>query len=327
MQAFVTGSTGLLGSNLVQQLVEAGWQVKVLVRSGAKARKVFGNLPVTYVEGDMLNVSAFAHEMRGCDVLFHAAAYFREYFQPGDHWQMLETINVKGTVQILEAAERMGVQKAIYVSSSTVIGAKHDGTQADESTPPDTVITNLYRKSKVLAEAAVADFLKTHHLPVVLVLPTWMWGPRDNAPTNSGRLVQDFLKQQVPAIIPGGAMIVDARDTAQAMITAVERGKSGERYIIGGCYYTLDAVIKLLAKVSDLPAPRRRLPYPLALTFAWFSELQARLLHREALVTPEALRVLQDRTVLSSAKAMRELGATFRPLEVTLRDEVAWYRA
>ena len=327
MQAFVTGSTGLLGSNLVQQLVEKGWQVKALVRSSAKAKGLFGDLPVTLVEGDMLNIDQFAEELRGADVLFHAAAYFREYYQPGDHWQMLETINVKGTIKLLEAAERMGVHKAIYVSSTTVIGAKTDGTQADESTPPDRFTTNLYRKSKILAEAAIADFLKTHQLPVVSILPAWMWGPRDVAPTNAGRLVQNFLKRSIPAILPGGGMIVDARDVAEAMIAAVERGSSGERYIVGGNYYTLETVFRLLEKASGIAAPTRRLPYPLAFTFAWFSELLARLRNREALVTLEGLRVLQDRTPVSSAKAIRELGTSFRPLETTLRDEVAWYRA
>ncbi|MCA9905023.1 MAG: SDR family oxidoreductase [Anaerolineae bacterium] len=327
MKAFVTGGTGLLGSNLVCQLVEQGWEVTVLVRSPKKAQRLFRDLDVTYVEGDMLDVAGFASHLRGIDVLFHAAAYFREYYQPGDHWQMLEAINIRGTIQLLEAAEAAGVGKVIYVSSSTVIGPTADGTPSDETTPPNAhAFHNLYRKSKVLAEQAIATFQKTHTLPVVLILPTWMFGPRDVAPTNSGRMIQNFLDGGIPALLPGGTMIVDARDVAQAMIAAVEKGNSGERYIIGGAYASLETVASILSKISGQPMPRLSLPYPLALAFAWVSETLARLSRSEALVTVEALRTLQDRDLISSAKAMRELGAAFRPLETTLRDEIAWYR-
>ena len=138
---------------------------------------MLGNLPgVTLIEGDMQDIPAFADQMRGSEVMFHVAAYFREYYRPGDHWPTLEAINVKGTIKLLEAAEQVGVKKAIYVSSSGVIGAPNDGRAfSDEANPPDAFATsNLYFRSKVLAEQAVAEFLKTYRLPVVLILPTWM---------------------------------------------------------------------------------------------------------------------------------------------------------
>ena len=332
MQAFVTGSTGLLGSNLVRGLIDAGWTVKALVRSAKKARDVFSDLnagdALTFIEGDMQNIPAFTAQLQGCDALFHVAAYFREYYQPGNHWDLLESINVTGTVRLLEAAERAGVRKAIYVSSSGVIGAPINGRMADESTQPDaTVMQNLYFKSKVLAEQAVAEFLKTHTLPVVLILPTWMYGPGDSAPTTSGRLVQDFLRKGLPTRVPGGSMVVDARDVAQAMIAAVECGKSGERYLIGGRATPLDTILQTLEAVSGIAAPTMRIPYRAAVAFAWVSERRARMTNTETLVSLEGIRTLHRLTEISSAKAQRELNITFRPLTETLRDEVNWYRA
>ena len=137
MKAFVTGSTGLLGNNLIRVLLENGHEVKALVRSKEKAIKQFSDLPIEYVVGDMEKVDDFADELKGCDVLFHTAAYFREYYEKSkEHWQILENINIKGSIKILENAEKAGVQTAIYVSSSGTIGMKPDGSSGDENTPP-----------------------------------------------------------------------------------------------------------------------------------------------------------------------------------------------
>ncbi len=169
MKAFVTGSTGLLGNNLVRLLVEKGHYVKALVRSKDKALKQFGDLPVEYVVGDMENVAGFAAEMKDCDILFHTAAYFREYYEKSrDHWKILENINVKGSLKILETAEKQGVAKAIYVSSSGTIGMKADGSPGDENTPPSPYTeNNLYFKSKVLADKAVTEFAQNSKMTVV----------------------------------------------------------------------------------------------------------------------------------------------------------------
>lgn len=329
MKAFVTGSTGLLGSNLVTALLAAGYEVKALVRSRSKGEKLFGKTAgVSLVIGDMEQIADFAPEMKGCDVLFHTAAYFREYYGSGNHWPTLEKINIRGTVRLLELAEAAGIKKAIYVSSSGVIGMPKSGTIADETVPPDEyVYSNLYFKSKVLAERAVDDFLKTHQLPVVFILPTWMYGPGDGAPTTAGQLVQDFMARKLAAIPPGGNMIVDARDVANAMVAAVACGRGGERYIVGGSGYTMNDLCVALEKVSGVRKPGMRLSPGVFLAFARFSEAMARLRGSETLVTVEGARSLLHHVPLTSAKAIQELGATFRPLEETLRDEVAWYRA
>lgn len=328
MKAFVTGSTGLLGSNLVSLLLAQGFEVKALARSEEKARRILTDPRIEIVIGDMEDVAGFAKALAGCDVLFHTAAYFREYFNVGEHWKLLEKINVHGTIQLLEAAEKAGVKKAIYVSSSGVIGNNPDGRPGDETTPPGKIsYQNLYFKSKVLAEEAVARFLKTHALPVVLILPTVMLGPQDAGPTGGGRVVVGILNRQFPIVLPGGFDFVDARDVAQAMINAVEQGKSGERYLITHGYHTFQELAAAIEKASGIPVPRRVAPYPMMMMIARLSEMQAKLTGRDAQLTTSAVDSFVAFTPVTAAKAKRELGVTFRPFEESIRDEVNWFIA
>jgi dihydroflavonol-4-reductase len=327
MKAFVTGATGLLGNNLVRLLVQQGYEVTALVRSREKAQKLLGDVKnIEFVQGDMENVPGFADALQGCDVLFHTAAYFREYYQPGNHWPKLEKINVKGTIELLEAADKHGVKKAIHVSSGGVIG-ESNGTANEDTTASGLALENLYFRSKVETEKAIANFLKTHTMPVVMILPGWMYGPGDAAPTSAGQLVQDFLNRKLPGVIQGYAGIADARDVASAMIQAIEKGKSGERYLVAGQLYTLLEVMKTLEKVSGVPSPRLYIPTPVALIIAWLSETYARLTGGSTLITVNGVRTIAKRHEVSSEKAVRELGAKFRPLEDTLRDTVNWYKS
>lgn len=326
MRAFVTGSTGLLGSNLVQILVSEGHQVKALVRTPEKARKLFQGLDVEFAQGDMQDVAGFAAHLRGCDVLFHTAAYFREYFDLGDHWQQLYNINVASTIRLLEAAEAHGVSKTIYVSSGGVIGANPAGGPSDESIGPDhAVMGNLYFKSKVAAEEAVAEFLRSHPHPVVLILPGAIFGPQDSAPTAAGQFVLDVLHGRLPAIPPGGFSTVDTRDVARAMIDAVEKGKSGERYIISDRFYPMSQILALIGEAGGVPVPRMKLPFTAGLWYARFSEFGARLTGSKPQATVQAIRTMHDGRDLLADKARRELGLTLRPLRQTIRDMVDWY--
>ncbi|MEZ5427866.1 MAG: SDR family oxidoreductase [Pyrinomonadaceae bacterium] len=328
MKAFVTGATGLLGNNLVRALVERGFEVKALVRSEKKAEKLFGRIPVEFVVGDMEEVAGFAAGMKDCDVLFHTAAYFREYYESGaDHWAKLENINIKGSVRILEEAEKQGVKKAIYVSSSGTIGLKPDGSPGDEDTPPSPFAgENLYFKSKVLADRAVADFAGKSSMPVVQILPGWMFGLGDAAPTSSGQIVLDFLNGKLPGTFDGGTSTVDAADVAEAMIEAVEKGRAGEKYIVGGEFYTIEEIVGNLAEVSGLPPLKLKIPGPFILAFAGLAELFSRLTGRPALISKPGIKTMRARLAVDSGKAKRELGAKFRPLAETLKAEINWYR-
>jgi dihydroflavonol-4-reductase len=179
----------------------------------------------------------------------------------------------------------------------------------------------------VLGEQAITQFLETHTLDVVLILPGWIVGLGDGAPTTSGQIVLDLLDRKLPAIPPGGSAIVDVRDVAQAMVNAVTRGRRGERYIVSGRYASLADVAQTVERVAGVPAPKVRLPFVVALTCAWVAQTYAQLTGTPTVVTVNGIRSMHDHIDLWSAKAERELGATFRPLENTLRDEVAWFRA
>lgn len=328
MQAFVTGSTGLLGSNLVRELVDQGHTVKALVRSVEKAKHLLGDVPqVQFIQGDLQNIAAFAPHLRGCDLLFHTAAYFREYYQPGNHWQTLQRLNVEATIELLEAAEKAGMRKAIYVSSSGCIGNNSDGSPGSEATPPGPLTySNLYFKSKLMAEAAVAHFLQRSPLPVVLICPGAMFGPQDAAPTDLGQLVLDYLHRKIPGLLSGGVSAVDARDVAKAMVAAVERGRSGDRYLVAGRFYPMADLMARLESVSGVPAPKLPVPGFAMRLLALFSTWTARLTGRKPDIPIEGVKVILAALAYDSTKAQRELGVQFRPLEATLRDQVAWYR-
>jgi dihydroflavonol-4-reductase len=327
MRVFVTGGTGLLGSNLVQLLAQAGHQITALVRSPERAARQLGP-EVQLVQGDMADVAAFAPALAGHELLFHTAAFFREYFQPGDHWAMLQRVNIDGTMALLRAAETHGVRKVVYASSSGVLGKGRNGTPADESTPPDALVhSNLYFRSKLLAEEAIATFLQTSRLPVTLILPGWMFGPGDWAPTSSGQIVLDFINRRLPLGLPGGGSPVDARDVAAAMLAAVERGRSGERYIVGGDQFiSFRAIFAMLEALSGVPGPRLYAPYPVALAYGFGSELIGRITGKPVLASVAGVQTLREARPTTSAKAMRELGASFRPFRDTLRDEIAWFQ-
>ncbi len=327
MRAFVTGATGLLGGNLVETLIADGHSVTALVRSKAKAGHLAA-LGVSLVEGDMERVAGFAPALAGHDVLFHAAAYFREYYQPGvDHWAKLKAINIDGTLELLRAAEAHGLSRVVHTSSSGVYGKRPNGLPADESTPPDAqVYANLYFRSKLEGDQAIDAFLRTSKLPVVLIQPGWMFGPGDRAPTSSGQLLLDYLNRRLPVSFPGYGAPTDARDVARAMANAAERGRSGERYIVGGDEpLPFPQLFAMLEELSGVPAPRISVPYGVVLAVAHVSEAASRITGKPASMPVEGIKTLREPHPLSSAKAVRELGATFRPFKETLRDELAWY--
>jgi len=209
-----------------------------------------------------------------------------------------------------------------------VVGPGPNGEPGDENSPPaPETQTNLYFKSKLLLQREVVLFARQHsEMRTMLVLPGWMYGPYDAAPTGSGKLVLDFLARKLPGIINGGTCIVDARDVAQAMIHMVERGENGARYIVAGRYHSLEDIMKTLEAVSGVPAPTRHIPWPIILTFARLAEWKSRFTGRAPTVSLQGVRIMHAKHQVRSDKAIRELGTTFRPLTETLRDEVEWYR-
>jgi dihydroflavonol-4-reductase len=323
----VTGATGLLGSNLVRALVAEGVAVRALVRSPEKAARQLAGLPVEIIQGDMMEVEAFAPALVGCDAVFHTAAYFREYYQPGEHADALTRINVEGTLRLLHAADEASVGAFVHVSSSGAVGMTADGQPGDEETPAGPeLLKNGYFKSKVEGDARIRAFAPRSGMRVIEVLPGFMWGPGDAAPTAAGQLTRDFLARKVPAIPDGGTNVVDARDVASAMVRSARQAVHGARYLVAGEFRTLESVLSALEDASGVKGPRFKPPYFLLLMFAFFEELRVRLFGGPLLVSVAAIRLMHQRHTVSSARAVRELGVRFRPFEETARDVVAWTR-
>lgn len=327
MKAFVTGSTGLLGNNLVRALEARGSTVVGLARSPDKARRLLGGTAARVVAGDMERIAAFAPELDGCDVVFHTAAYFREYYGPGDHADALRRINIDATLALMGEADRRGVKRFVHVSSSGAIGMHADGRPGDEQTPPSAEqLENLYFRSKHEGDQAIRGFSPAHGLEVIEILPGWMFGPGDAGPTGAGQLTLDVIGRRIPVTMAGGMCVVDARDVADAMVTAAGRGRHGDRFIVGGEFRTMVDVIGALAAAGGVPGPAFTMPVPVALAAAHLSELVARVTKKTPLLPLDGVRIAVKGQKVSSERAVRELGASFRPFDRTARDVVAWYR-
>jgi dihydroflavonol-4-reductase len=326
MKALITGSTGMLGHNLAVELLAQGWEVRALVRSKQKAQKLLAGLQLEVIEGDMENVAGFAPALAGVDAVFHTAAYFREYFTPGEHWATLKRINIDATLQLLEAAEKAGVATFIHTSSSGVIGASQG--LGDENTPPDqAVMQNLYFRSKVEGDAAIANWLHLERrIKVVSILPGWMFAPRDAAPTNAGKLVLDVMNGKIPGVMAAGASIADARDVATAMIAAVQKGRHGEKYIVAGRLGMFEQIFAAIEKASGVKAPTFQMPNWLVLGLAWLDTSISSLRKTAPTMPLDGIKTLLSQHEISSKKAEQELGATFRPLTQTIADTVQWYK-
>ena len=328
--AFVTGATGLLGNNLVRELVSQGVAVKALVRSQEKAARQFGNLSgIELVIGDMANVNAFSAALQGCDVIFHTAAFFRDNYKGGSHWEMLKLINIDGTLALIEHAYMAGIRHFVQTSSIVVLNGE-PGSLIDETKLRDLANADDYYRSKILADHAVLSFLEKYpEMHASFVLPGWMWGPGDIGPTSAGQVVLDTVLGKLPALVPGSFSVVDARDVALAQIAAAERGRSGERYLAAGRHMTMRELIPMIGRVAGVATPKRMLPLPMLFAFAGLQEIYSRLTGKPILLSIATVRLMvneADRTHFNHTKSEHELGLKFRPIDDTLQEVISWYR-
>jgi dihydroflavonol-4-reductase len=324
MKTFITGGTGFVGSAVIRKLLAEGHAIRALVRPGTNTRMLDG-LPIECVSGDLSSVSALQEAMTGCEWVFHVAALYAYW---GYTWDEFYQSNVEGTRRVLETAAKTNVKRIIHTSSIAALGIPRDGTPGTEDTPV-TIKDMLsdYKRSKFLAEEVVREFV-AKGLPVVTVNPAAPVGLGDHKPTQTGKMIVDFLNDKMPAYVDTGLTIVDVDDVANGHLLAMEKGKIGERYILGGENLSLKQVLDLLAEVSGLPKVRARIPRAIALVWAYLDTGLARLnsIHIPA-ATPAAVRVSSKKEYFSSAKAMRELGYTYIPASDALRKAVEWYRA
>lgn len=323
MRAFLTGGTGFVGGALVRRLLSEGFEVVALARPGADLRQLEG-LPVRRVEGGLADREALARAMDGCEWVFHVAGLYAFW---GYTWQDFVHANVEGTRNVMAAAFQTGARRVVHTSSIAVLAPPRQGDTADEETPTRFEdLVGHYKRSKFLGEGVVHMFA-ARGLPAVIVNPSAPIGRGDWKPTATGRVIVDYLNGRMPAYVQTRQNMVDVDDVAAGHLLAAQKGKIGQRYILGGENLTLKQFLDLLSDVSGLPPVRVRIPYALALAWAYVDSTLGRL--RKGYVpraTPEAVRVGRVHSYYDSSKAKRELGYAPGPLRAAVEKAVGWYR-
>lgn len=322
MKVLLTGGTGFIGGHLLRVLLDSGAEVRCLLRSTSPRRNLEG-ATVETVEGDLRDADSLRRAVRGCAVVYHCAADYR--FFSRDPRELYES-NVEGTRNALQAAFAEGVDRVVYTSSVGALGLNKDGSPADETTPVglDDMVGH-YKRSKFLAER-VAEQWAAKGLPVVIVNPSAPVGDGDLKPTATGKMILDFLNRKVPAFVDTGLNLVDVRDVAQGHRLAAEKGRVGEKYILGNQDMTLEQIFRTLSRITGLPAPRIKLPHWLPLAVAAMDTGISRALRRTPKVPLEAVRLARYRMFFDPGKAVRELGLPQTPIPEALARAVTWYR-
>ena len=324
MLALVTGATGFLGSHVARALADQGAQLRLLVRPTSNLKNLSG-LNAETATGDLRDPASLEKAMSGCDTVFHVAADYRLWVR--DPQEMYRS-NVEGTRAILEAARKNGVRRVVYTSSVATMGFTRNGHPADEDSPVALAdMIGHYKRSKFMAEQVALQAGRSG-MNVVTVNPTTPVGENDIKPTPTGRIIVDFLKRKFPAYVETGLNLVDVAECARGHIAALEKGKTGERYILGGEDLTLKQILDKLGAISGLPSPSVKLPYAFAFAAAVVDEnVSGRILGREPRATIDTVRMGRKKMFASSAKAERELGWKLVPAENALRRAVDWFRS
>jgi len=323
MLAFLTGATGFVGSHVASALAEQGADLRLLVRQNSNLKNI-QDLKADLFTGDLRDPASLAKGISGCDAIFHVAADYRLWVRdPNEMYRA----NVEGTRAILAAARKNNVRRVVYTSSVATMGFTQNGTPADENSP--VAIEDMigpYKRSKFMAEQVAMEAAHSG-LDVVIVNPSTPVGERDIKPTPSGRIVVDFLKKRFPAYVDTGLNLVAVKECARGHIAALEKGRAGERYILGGENLTLKQILDKLAAITGLPSPTIRVPYIVALATGVVDELvTGRILGREPRATIDAVRMGHKKMFVSSAKAERELGWKVVPVDGALIRAVQWFR-
>ena len=321
MKVLITGATGFIGGNLARELWRRGDDVRALVRPGGN-RLTIEDTGIVLVEGDILDRDSVDRAVQGCEAVFHVAAAYT--FWSRDPAGVART-NVEGTLNVLEAARQAGVSRTVYTSTVGTVGLPKDGL-GDEGTPLDpSSLHGHYKKSKHRAEQE-ALALAAAGMPLVVVNPTAPVGPWDVKPTPTGKMVLDFLRRKIPAYLKTGMNLVDVADVVDGHILALEKGKSGERYILGNRNVSLKEIFDILSAQTGLPAPRIRVPYWLVVGAGYADRfVEGTLLRREPAIPVEGVLASKTPAYVDCGKAVREMGQPQRPIEDALKQAADWF--
>jgi dihydroflavonol-4-reductase len=321
-KTLVTGASGFVGSAVARQLVERGSAVRALVRNGSPQQHLAG-LDIEFVKGDLRDADAVRQAMAGVRWVFHVAADYRLWAR--NPREIIDN-NMLTTRNVMQEAQREGVERIVYTSSVATLKTGPTGDSSDETVSlEEHQAIGAYKLSKLLAERLVLDMVKGG-LPVTIVNPSTPIGPRDVKPTPTGRLIVEAASGRVPAFVETGLNMVHVDDVAAGHLAALEHGRIGERYILGGQNASLSEILTAIALQTGRRSPRIKLPRAAVLPVAFVAQTLARRTGREPFVTVDGLRMSKNRMFFSAAKAERELGFRARPYADGIRDAIEWFR-
>jgi dihydroflavonol-4-reductase len=321
---FLTGATGFVGSHVARVYAEGGAELRLLTRSSSNLTSIAGINAETVV-GDLRDVGSLRSAIAGCDAVVHVAADYRLWVRDP---KAMYGANVDGTRELLKLAREVGVKRVVYTSSVATMGFKMDATIVDEETPVglDDMIGH-YKRSKFLGEMEAIKAARSGQ-EVLILNPTTPIGSEDRKPTPTGQIVVDFLNRRFPAYVDTGLNLVDVGEVARMHLVALERGRTGERYILGGENLTLKQILDRMSSITGLPSPTMKVPHAVAMAFAFFEEnFTGRLRGKEPRATVEAVRMGRKMMFASSGKAERELGFKVLPVYGALRTAIEWFVA
>ncbi|TAN06958.1 MAG: NAD-dependent epimerase/dehydratase family protein [Rhodanobacteraceae bacterium] len=321
-RVLVSGANGFVGSAVVRALVRHDYAVRGLVRASSNVSNLSG-LEVEIVHGDLLDPSSLEHALTGCEGLFHVAADYR-LWAPDP--RVIGRTNLRGTHNILVAAQRRGVRRIVHTSSVATLGLNADATPADEETPSRLAdMIGAYKRSKYLSEALVRRCAHAGQ-DIVIVNPAAPVGPRDAKPTPTGRTILDAARGKMPAYVDTGLCVVHVEDVAEGHVLAFERGRRGRRYVLGGDNLSLHDILATVAGLTGRRAPWLRLPHAAVLPVAYAAEAWARISGRAPLITVDGVKLSRHKMYFSSRRAASELGYHARPARAALADAIQWFR-
>ena len=323
MKILVTGGSGYIGSAVVRQLLEGGGELRVLVRETDDLSNL-GGLDVELVYGDITDFHSVMGALDGCDRVFHLAAIYAIWLPDP---KLMSWVNVNGTQTVLEACLRRGVEKVVYTSSVAALGAHGRERPADESARFNLAHTrDGYYLSKFRAEQVVLDYFR-RGLPVVIVNPTNPCGPREIVPTPNGQLIINVIKGKLPGYVDGGINVSDISDTAKGHVLAMEKGRAGEKYVLGNTNVSVKEYFDLIAELGGGKSPSIRIPSSVAVFSGYLYELLAMLTRRPPVTTAAWVRVGSQYSFWDSSKAVEELGMPQTPIRESIEGAIDWFRA
>jgi dihydroflavonol-4-reductase len=324
MKVFLTGATGFVGSHVARVYAEAGAQLRLLTRSSSNVAALEG-LDADVVVGDLRDAASLRSAIAGCEAVVHVAADYRLWVRDP---KAMYAANADGTRELLRLAREAGVRRVVYTSSVATMGFKTDGTIVNEDTPVGIAdMIGHYKRSKFLGEQEAIQAARAGQ-EVMILNPTTPIGSADRKPTPTGQIIVDFLNRKFPAYVDTGLNLVDVGEVARMHRVALERGRPGERYILGGENLTLKQILDRMSSITGLPSPTMKVPHAVAMAFAFFDEnITGKLRGKEPRATVEAVRMGRKMMFASSAKAERELGFKVLPVYAALRTAIEWFVA